>query len=568
MWLCLCIDPVRAQLPANAASDELQLLVDVSGSMKQNDPANLRVDATKLWLNLLPEGQRAGLWLFAENTRLLTENDHVDATWKQHASAASAKIDSRGRYTDIELAIKTLLGERFQGEGPKHLMLMTDGRVDISPDIMVSADSRERILSEQIPELKRRHIQVHTIALSAQADAELLKSLAYETDGWSERAESAEQLQRLFLKMLQQAAPRDHLPLRDNRFQVDASVQEFSVVVFKAPKAPATRLFAPNQQVIDRQSPGISWLETEGYDLITIKHPQSGDWRIDAATDPDNQVMILTDLKLAIEPLPQSLKAQQALPIKAHLSEQGQPIVREDFLSLVQWALVVDQQTPTPLHAIPGESGFFMQSLTGLSPGKHRLTLRVDGKTFQREQSREIDVQATPVGFLGHIAPGTRDIELQFTPDPALLDIASLSITVMVNAEGQAPGQYPVTEQQGVWRLTLPPWPPVANGTLTFDVKAKTLEGQMLDVDLPPWPVDESRFEPAANALAGPEQPATDHESAEPTADEKNAESSWGTIIALVLGLNVLVGGGGWWLFRRMRRSEQAKQQQILEKLQ
>lgn len=397
LWLVACLCPVWAGQPVTTVADEMHLLIDVSGSMKQNDPENLRVDAAKLWLNLLPEGHRVAVWLFAENTRLLQQSDHVDAAWKQQAISASSKIDARGRHTDIEGAIKTLLDKGFNAEGQRHLMLLTDGRVDTSSDIMVSADSRERILSDWIPQLKQRHIQVHTLALSDQADAALLQALASETGGWSEHAESAEQLQRLFLKMLQQAAPRDQLPLTDNRFKVDASVKEFSVVVFKAPKAPATRLIAPNQQVIDRQSSATSWLETGGYDSITVKQPQTGKWRIDAASDPDNQVMILTDLKLELEPLPHHIDAQQALTLKAHLSEQNQVITREDFLGLVQWALSVDQQAPAPLLAVQGEPGFFTQSLTSLSPGKHTLTLRADGKTFQREQIREVDVHETPL---------------------------------------------------------------------------------------------------------------------------------------------------------------------------
>ena len=33
---------------------EIQILIDVSGSMKQNDPKNLRISALKLLVNLLP----------------------------------------------------------------------------------------------------------------------------------------------------------------------------------------------------------------------------------------------------------------------------------------------------------------------------------------------------------------------------------------------------------------------------------------------------------------------------------------------------------------------------------
>lgn len=566
MMLSLNLPLVWAETSVTPTADEMHLLIDVSGSMKQNDPGNLRVDASKLWLNLLPDGQRVSVWLFAESTERLTNTDHVDAAWKTQAVKDSGKIHTRGRYTDIEGAIKTLLDKAFTGEGQRHLLLLTDGRVDTSSDIMVSADSRERILSEWIPQLKQRNIQVHTIALSNQADVALLQALAGETGGASESAESAEQLQRLFLKMLKQTAPFDQLPLQNNHFNVDASVKEFSVVVFKAPKAPLTRLIAPNQQIIDQHSQSASWLETGGYDLITVKQPQPGEWSIDAASDPDNQVMILTDLKLAIEPLPLKISPQQQLTLKVHLSEKNQAITRKDFLELVQWALVVDQQAPLSLEAVPGEPGFFTQALNGLSPGKHSLALRADAKTFQREISRDFEVQAMPLMLETVIPSGTRDIELNFSPDPALLDIASLQIKVNQKYDAQAPAQFPVMEHAGRWSLRLPSWPQGVKGELSFEVEAKTLDGQVLKIDLPLLAIDETRFESSPKEHTQTQAIDSDHESAD-TSTAVNESIDWKQIIAVVLGVNVLVGLIGWWGYRMMRRYDQVREQQLLERL-
>lgn len=373
------------------AGDDMRLLIDISGSMKQNDPHNLRVEAAQLWLNVLEEGTPASVWLFAEKTAPLIQSDAVDANWKKHATQASHKIHARGLYTDIEGAVKTLL-EPANAKGQRQAIMLSDGRVDIDPDIMVSADSRERVLSEWLPKLKEQHIRLHTIALSDQADQALLQTLAVETGGWFERAESADQLQRLFLKLSQRAAPRDRLPLKDNRFQVDNSVKEFSVVVFKQPHAPPTRLIAPNQSIIDKPNASVAWLSASTYDLITIKQPQAGEWRIEAASDPDNQVMILTDLKLELDDWPHSIEQQQSLMLKAHLSEHGQAITREDFLHLLSMTLTQDQQTPVVMPAAPEQPGFFTLSLSALTPGQHELTLRADGQTFQREKQLTLEV--------------------------------------------------------------------------------------------------------------------------------------------------------------------------------
>jgi hypothetical protein len=41
--------------------------------------------------------------------------------------------------------------------------------------------------------------------------------------------------------------------------------------------------------------------------------PTAGQWRIDAALDPDNRAMVVTDLKLCVEDLPGFLTPGRAL---------------------------------------------------------------------------------------------------------------------------------------------------------------------------------------------------------------------------------------------------------------
>jgi hypothetical protein len=53
--------------PLIAATDskaDIRVLIDVYGSMKQNDPNNLRQPALRLLTGLLPTGSKAGIWTF------------------------------------------------------------------------------------------------------------------------------------------------------------------------------------------------------------------------------------------------------------------------------------------------------------------------------------------------------------------------------------------------------------------------------------------------------------------------------------------------------------------------
>lgn len=562
--------------PSNSTdTNEIQLLIDVSGSMKQNDPQNLRIDATQLIINLIPDNTKASIWLFAEKTTLLSQSDAVDEAWRNQAAKISQSIHSRGIYTNIEDAIQITLKQGFAGNGNKNLILLTDGMVDISKDIMVSADSRERILSEWLPTLRQKNIKVQTIGLSGQSDQELLEKLAFETGGWHESAESAEQLQRLFLKMVQKVAPQDTLPLNDNKFSIDNSIKEFSVLVFKKTGAPPTQLIAPDQQKLSKitDSKTLAWLESTGYDLITVKQPIPGEWQLEAAIDPDNQVMILTDLKLQIDALDNFIAEKQAVPLKLHFTEKDKIITRPDFLNLVHITLSIDHQDPINIPPTPTEPGFFSHSLSALPKGKHQLTIIADGKTFEREINQDIEVVATPITLDKSIDSDNRQVTLTFQPDKNLLDSSSIAITVLTHQANTAAESHVVEEKEGVWQLTLKPLAAGESMLLNFNIMAKTLDGSSVTPLLPPMSIDDSFFVPAA--LPSPEEPDAGLSKPEADANQPPATeppptetaSDWRMTIALVLAANLLLGGIGFFTYKKLKKNHVQKQQEILERL-
>lgn len=559
------------QQSAGTDADEIQILIDVSGSMKQNDPHNLRVDACKLLMNLLPDGSRASLWLFAEKTSLLTAGDRLDADWKRQAAKFCEKIHARGVYTHIEEAIQNVMQQGFAGNGQKHLILLTDGMVDISQDIMVSADSRERILSEWIPQLQQRQIKVETIALSTQADRELLEKLAVETGGWNETADSAEQLQRVFLKMAQKAAPKETLPLKDNRFSVDAGINEFSLLVFKKPSAQETQLFAPGQHKVGKHDAAAAWIDTAGYDLITVKKPMAGEWAVDAAVDPDNKVMVLTDLKLQLEALPNFIATKQPLTLRAFFTEQGKQVTRADFLNLLALTVTLDHQSPQPMSALTAaDAGFWSYTVAEMSSGKHTLTITADGKSFQREITAEIEVLSAPIDVEMSIDHAQRSVSLKLLPDAAVLDLASLAVTAVVRQADKPPETHVIANQNGQWILQLQSLPPGSSMQVSFNVMAKTQDGKALEPTLAPITIDDATFK--VDSPLTQELPAVVAEQApvheEAATDEKpQAETAWGMVIAIVLGVNLLVLAAGFLIHKAIKKSTAAKQEQLLERL-
>ena len=175
--------------PALAQDDEppldMRILVDVSGSMQENDPANLRVPAVNLLIELLPAGSRAGLWAFGRDVNMLIPYGTVDDEWRALARERAAEIGSPGFNSNIGGAMErsSFDFDWSTGFNPKEYLLLSDGIVDIPPDEAASREERARILNEMVPRFAEHNATIHTVRLSDNSDALFMEQLAAQTGG-------------------------------------------------------------------------------------------------------------------------------------------------------------------------------------------------------------------------------------------------------------------------------------------------------------------------------------------------------------------------------------------------
>lgn len=70
---------------------DVRIIVDISGSMKQTDPNNLRQPAVRLLARVLPEGSTAGVWTFGQYVNMLVPHGEVVESWRETAIDRSKK---------------------------------------------------------------------------------------------------------------------------------------------------------------------------------------------------------------------------------------------------------------------------------------------------------------------------------------------------------------------------------------------------------------------------------------------------------------------------------------------
>ena len=548
-----------------ASVTDVRILIDVSGSMKQNDPQNLRAPALRLLSGLLPLGARAGIWIFSEKASNLVAVNNVSEEWKALARKSADKIHSQGLYTDIESALKAA-SEDWVGankNSQRAVILLTDGLVDISKDPLLSSTSRTRILDELLVALRKKGVTIYTIALSDNADQELLKLLAQGSGGWYEKAESADKLERLFLHMFERVAKPETLPLIKNQVKVDDAIDEVTFLVFSNRDADPVRLIAPDDTVIEaaKVPASVRWHHESNYDLITVKDPKAGSWKLDAAADPDNRALIVTNLKLAVTELPSAITLSDKLTFEAQLKQDSKTLDKAELLRFVRMRLShTAQKESLKTNIAVFDDGFGADHakrdgiFTGqikdlLQPDTYEFVLSVDGTTFQRERRQTVNVfAAVAQASINPSADNPAGFELVVRPHAALINIDTLVVDVTLSGPKNVKRNIVMTKKNGSeWRSHIDGM--VQPGTYKIDVNlvgTRSTNGEPVSDWLAPLTFE---MKPPAAAHPPPGPAIKAAVVATPTAQPIN----WLHTSLKVIALNAIIITCGFFGYRRWR---------------
>lgn len=569
----------------SVSAQDIRIIIDISGSMADNDPNNLRRPALELLIESLPTGSTAGVWTFGQYVNMLVPHDTVNRQWRRAARARVGEIVSIAQRTNIGDAITTAAYDMdTSGDAePVTYLLLTDGFVDVSPERARNFAERNRILQTILPSLRDGNATLHTIALSDAADNQLLDFLALRTGGVSTLVTSADDLPRVFADLLGVSVASEQIPLSDTQsFMVDETVSEVTALMFISPGG-SLMLQSPAGELIDQatQRTDVRWFRDQRYALVTIVEPIAGEWKVEGPLAPGSRVNVIANLSLQVTPpvtnavigesllLQATMMAEQAIPeqilaqttVSASLSEPGQMPV---------WQVELNQQ---------GEN--FTGVIDALPGGSWRLDVTAESGTFSRRRSYLVTVRSPfSVEVLNEQAAFTAVLRAnseQLTVTQALAELSNGDVVALAGEMSQWQAsiagadsvQIVVTyEQDGVlqqWRSSefllkggdqmmmaaskpaaVPPTP-IATPTST---PMPTLLATSLSTPMPvasstPTPVVEQMTEDMVELPVTP-QPTVDMWA---QAEEEQGSNWLAYVIAGVLGVSVL--GVAFYLFKR-----------------
>ncbi len=569
---------------ASTDKADVRVLIDISGSMRQNDPNNLRRPALRMLAGLLQPGTRAGVWTFARWVNNLVPVADVDAAWKTRIQSISKQISSPGQFTNIEEVLDKASRDWSGTDATyaRHLVLLTDGMVDVSKQAGDNEASRMRILDKLLPRLKADGVKVHTIALSERADHELMKRLAGETGGWYEQVEQADQLQRVFLRMFETVGAPDSVPLQENRFTIDGAISEATVLVFSKSDAVPVALRSPSGEVFkDSDLPsGVAWYRDKGYNLITLSSPQKGEWQLQADLDPDNRVMVVTALKLQTSEVPSHIATGEMARIEASLSNRGELVTRKAFLRLLEARARTKHggaETPQVLNDLgneddeaAGDGRYTMRYGEDRPLDEVELLIAFESPTFMREKRFRMVVHSPADAAVEAADDG---LVLNVRAQPAVMQPGASVVAWQQGSGGQRLPLEIGTVAEGEWSAPLGDSTAPTFLTLSGTTRLGNLIEHQLGPLMPPGvepppeppppppepvaepvepePVVEPEPEPAPPE---PESPAeTEVPEEVEVAEEPAGDWVMPMIVFGVFNLVLAIGGGVWYFLRRRK---------------
>ncbi|WP_309043371.1 VWA domain-containing protein [Marinobacter sediminicola] len=405
LWLPAALwaqEAVKLTLPERP---DVRIIVDISGSMKETDPNNLRQPAVRLLARVIPEGSTAGVWTFGQYVNMLVSHGQVDDAWRQLAVDHSRQINSVALRTNLGKAIEVASDGYVTGGtlDNTHFILLTDGKVDISDSAKVNQAEEKRILGNLLDGLVAKGATFHPVGLSDQADAAFLKTLAEKSNGSFRIADSAESLNLAFLDALNTAAPQEQIPIEGNAFIVDAGVKEFTALIFRGAteanseqgeNTPAVfELIKPDGETLlyTAQPDNVRWAREAAYELVTITEPAAGEWRVTGELGEGSRVTVVSDLRMVVSPIPATFTVRTPVDIGVAFFEKAEKVTNPEFLDVLSVTLsLTSEDGRSGRKSLSGDEppadGEYTDTISKLpAEGLYRIDIVADGKTFARK---------------------------------------------------------------------------------------------------------------------------------------------------------------------------------------
>ena len=154
-----------------------------------------------------------------------------------------------------------------------------------------------------------------------------------------ESNKKADKLNKVKVEYYQKDNITNQVPYFDNRFRLDANLEEITLIFYRKSGSTPIILIRPDGSKIrvngfDREN--VQWFDDRTFDMIKIKKPMPGPWQVVGDILPNSQILVVSDIKIEVEPLPEIAFSGETLKVEGKLFNGDEAIESPHFKNVVK----------------------------------------------------------------------------------------------------------------------------------------------------------------------------------------------------------------------------------------
>ncbi|WP_448568573.1 TIGR03503 family protein [Thalassotalea ganghwensis] len=302
----------------------------------------------------------------------------------------------------------------------------------------------------------------------------------------------------------------NQIPLLENRFRIDALLDEVTLLFYRKSGTPPIILIRPDGsklKVNNYPKGEVEWYDDRTFDMIKMKKPMPGPWQAIGEIAPGSKIMVVTDVRLEVKPLPDIILAGETLKVLAKLYNREKAIDDPRFDDVIE--LDVDfystnNSSYDNFGATPVEMGSFRDdgyeldeyAKDGIFTAEFELTFapgewvpiyRVKMPMANRELRQEpIVLHPVPVKIsVDKTVDEGKFHKIHFTIDDTYVDPDSMIFQGKITFPDKQSDPFSITEGNGKTRMKKVQYTEPGIHRLSVNAFGKTTNGREFRLEVP-----------------------------------------------------------------------------------
>jgi uncharacterized protein (TIGR03503 family) len=302
----------------------------------------------------------------------------------------------------------------------------------------------------------------------------------------------------------------NQIPYFDNRFKIDALLEEITLLFYRRSGTPPIILVRPDGTKIkinNLPKDKITWFDDRTFDLITIKNPMPGPWQAIGDILPGSHIMVVTEVTIKVDPLPEVILSGETLKVEGHLYNGelaiDDPLFRDvlnlnvDFFSTNNSAfdnfgaepikIAQFRDDGRDLDEYANDGVFTGEFELDFAPGEWLPIYYVEMPMATRElRQKPIILQKSPIKIsVDTAAEVGKSHNVTFTIDPTFVDPDSVLFQGKVTFPDRQVDPFSLMEGKGTSRLYEIAYTESGVHRIAVNVFGKTINGREFRLVLP-----------------------------------------------------------------------------------